>query len=181
METSTPLDESGADAIADFSQAHSEIISHLMAFSGLPIALQSSTTLDAARKLAAESLAFFHETIYAHHVEEEQLLFPEVLSRAARSAEYRQIAAAIEQLTREHRQVEAIWSGLEPALKLISEGKSLDIDSEAVHTLVLDYGAHAAFEEAEFLPLCREILRRDLAEGQFATTLNGQLDKIHPA
>ncbi len=180
METSTPLEESGAAAIADFSHAHSEIISHLMSFSCLPGALQSPALQSSARQVAAEALAFFHETINAHHVEEEQLLFPEVLSRATDGAEREQVASMIERLSLEHRQVEALWTRLEPALQQIADGRSLTLDGQAVQQLVLDYGGHAAFEEAEFLPLCREILRRNLALGEFAPTLNGQLERVHP-
>lgn len=180
MQTSNPLEEDGAAVLADFSQAHSEIISHLMAFSGLPTGLQDAAAHASARKVAADALVFFQETIFAHHVEEEQLLFPEVLARASRGVEHERIGSVIEQLTAEHRQIEALWSGLAPALRRIVAGESLDLDADAVHSLVLDYGAHAAFEEADFLPLSREILRRNAADlPEFASTLNGQLDRIH--
>lgn len=142
--------------ITDFSKSHANIISRLMKFGGLPAVLENPA---AARILAAESLRFFREAVLGHHADEERHLFPTMLVRT-QGEELQHIRKLVEQLTREHRQVEEKWAQLEPVLTQIAQGEAFDLDPAAVETLVLDYAAHAAFEETEFLPLCKTILER---------------------
>ena len=67
----------------------------------------------------------------------------------------------VDQLTAEHRVVEAAWKKMEPELKKIGKGQDSELNMEAVQHLVSQYMAHAAFEEAEFLPLAHTILGRN--------------------
>ena len=67
----------------------------------------------------------------------------------------------VDQLTREHRDIERQWSTLEPQLKKLAKGQPVEIDPQAIASLVAQYKAHAEFEEAEFLPLSARILGRD--------------------
>lgn len=144
--------------ITNFSQCHVGILSHLKAFGGLPALLEPA---EQARRIAQDTLKFFRDAVYEHHSEEERELFPAVLASASEGVELDQIKSMVERLTREHRQVEATWARLEPHLKKIAKGQSADLDTSAVQALVRDYSAHAAFEEAEFLPLCQTILSRN--------------------
>lgn len=114
----------------------------------------------AARMLASESIQFFRQAVMGHHADEERDLFPTILARTTQGAELELVRSTVERLTSEHRQVEAKWAKLEPVLIKIADGESFDLDPEEIEALVLDYAAHAAFEEAEFLPLCRTILAR---------------------
>ena len=143
--------------ITNFSKSHASIISKLMKFGGLPALL---TQPAAARMLASDSIHFFSETVLGHHAEEERDLFPMILARTIRGAELDLVRATVERLTQEHREMEAKWDALEPVLLQISNGDAFELDPAAVEALVLDYAAHAAFEEAEFLPLCKTILER---------------------
>ncbi len=158
----TPIDmpsEERSDApIANFSDCHVGILSHLAALGGLPALLEPAAR---ALKIADETLSFFRDAVYEHHAEEERELFPAVLASAAPGDELARVKALVERLTREHRQVEAAWARLTPTLKKIAKGQIVDLDSSAVEALVRDYSAHAAFEEAEFLPLCQTILSRN--------------------
>lgn len=143
--------------ITDFSQCHARIISQLMKFCSLPSLMDQPA---AARILAQETLQFFRQAVLEHHAEEERELFPTVLARAALGHEQAWVQSMVERLTREHRLTELRWSQMEPTLTQIAQGEAFDLDAAPVETLVLDYGAHAAFEEAEFLPLCQTILNR---------------------
>jgi hemerythrin-like domain-containing protein len=148
-----------ADApIAGFSQCHLGIISHLDALGELPALMEPAQR---ARKLASEMLEFFDAVILEHHAEEERELFPAVLQSAVRGTERNQVQTMIERLTTEHRQIEAWWSHLKPQLKQIAKGHDTTLDTVAVQQMVGDYHAHAAYEEAEFLPLSQEILGRN--------------------
>jgi len=143
--------------ITDFSKSHANIIAKLMKFGGLPFMLEHPA---AARILASESIQFFREAVFGHHTDEEHDLFPMILARTLHGAELELVRSTVERLTREHRQVEAKWAKLEPVLIQIANGGVFDLDPADIEALVLDYAAHAAFEEAEFLPLCKTILER---------------------
>lgn len=156
--TSTPVEERGDAPITSFSQCHVGILSHLKAFGDLPALLEPAAR---ARKIAEETLSFFQDVVLEHHAEEERELFPAVLASAAPGDELQRVKSIVDRLTREHRQVESTWAKLKPHVKKIAKGETAELDTSAVEVLVRDYGAHAAFEEAEFLPLCRTILGRN--------------------
>lgn len=144
--------------IANFSQCHVGIIGHLDKLGELPALMAPAQR---ARKLATEMLAFFDTVILEHHAEEERELFPAVLLSAVRGEERKHVQTMVERLTAEHRQIEAWWSRIKPQLKRVAKGQDADLDAVALQQMVNDYHAHAAFEEAEFLPLSQEVLGRN--------------------
>ncbi|MBL8351069.1 MAG: hemerythrin domain-containing protein [Burkholderiaceae bacterium] len=146
------------DPISDFSQCHVGITNKLQALAGLPALLGPAAQ---ARRLAAESLAFFADVIDEHHGAEERELFPAVLASATKGDERSRVQALVERLTAEHRLIEAQWARLVPGLKAVAKGHDCDLEAGAVQRLVDLYLAHAAFEEQEFLPLSHTILSRD--------------------
>ena len=89
------------------------------------------------------------------------LLFPAVIASAQAGEELSRVKAMTQRLTQEHRMVEALWKSLESGLKRVAKGQSTDLDVSAVQRLVSEYTAHAAYEEAEFLPLSEKILSRN--------------------
>ena len=158
-ENNVPDTGSTPDApIANFSQCHVGIISHLDALGELPALIEPAQK---ARKVAADMLVFFDAVIVEHHGEEESDLFPAVLKSAAAGQEKDHVKTMVERLTAEHRQIEAWWSRIKPQLKQIAKGHDTTLDAIAVAQLVKEYHAHAQFEEAEFLPLSQQILGRD--------------------
>jgi Hemerythrin HHE cation binding domain len=144
--------------LTNFSQCHAGILGHLDQLAGLPALLEPVAR---ARRVAHETVDFFHRVILEHHAEEERELFPAVLASAQRGAERDQVQDLIDRLIAEHREVEAIWARLEPALKAVAKGKDTDLDPLAVRLLVETYTLHARFEEAVFLPLSQTILGRN--------------------
>ncbi len=151
------LDKAETTTKVDYSQCHSEIITSLMKFSHLPSLLERSARVRAA---AQEAMEFFRGTVHEHHSEEEWDLFPAVLDHATPGEEFERVKAMVNRLTMEHRLVESLWTQIEPDLEKMARGEPGQVDQAIVETIVLDYGAHAAYEEAEFLPLCRHILGR---------------------
>lgn len=160
MSTTHPTAKAGGkDApIENFSQCHVGIISHLDALGELPALMAPARR---ARTLAGDMLAFFDAVILEHHCEEERELFPAVLLSAVRGQEHDHVSAMVDRLTAEHRQIEAWWARIKPQLKQIAKGHDADLDTVAVQQMVSDYHAHAAFEEARFLPLAQETLGRN--------------------
>lgn len=152
-----PVLEPG-DPLDRFSQCHTGILRQLQALDGLPALARAAVQ---ARQGADETLRFFRDVVHEHHAQEEQELFPAVLASATAGDERTRVQRIVERLTQEHRQVEAAWAQLEPALKALAKGRDAEVDAAAVATLVRDYQAHAAFEEREFLPLSETILGRN--------------------
>jgi hypothetical protein len=162
---SSPSAASAADTpepIAGFSRCHEGILQHLDALAGLPALLVAATR---ARDIAAGTLRFFRDVVLEHHQEEERELFPAVLASAAPGTERDQVRAIIEQLTQEHREVEAAFVALEPDLKHIAKGHDTalaasEFDAQ-VRLLITRYQGHASFEETDFLPMSERILGRN--------------------
>jgi len=144
--------------ISNFSNCHEGILICLQQMGELPAL---ALTAERARKLAGDTRTFFRDVVHEHHQEEERALFEAVLASAEPGQELDQVTAITLRLTREHRQVEAGFAKLEPELKKMTKGLACDIDRAAVATLVREYRAHAAFEEAEFLPMAQRILSRN--------------------
>jgi hemerythrin-like domain-containing protein len=157
MNTATPLDNDDAP-ISSFSNCHVGILKRLQALDELPALLEPAAR---ARQIAEQSLEFFREAIFEHHLEEERELFPAVLASAHAGEEHDKVKAMAQRLTNEHRLVEGLWKRLESGLKRVAKGQSTDLDVSDLQRLVTDYAAHAAFEEKEFLPLAETILGRN--------------------
>lgn len=152
-----PMDADNAP-INNFSHCHEGILRHLTAMEDLPALAEAA---ERARQVAESTRNFFRDVIFNHHEEEERVLFEAVLASAEPGEELAQVKSVTERLTREHRQVEAMWAKLEPQLKKMAKGQPVAIDPVALQQLVAQYQAHAAFEESLFLPLSETILSRN--------------------
>lgn len=154
MPTPTPHDA----PIQSFSNCHEGITAQLHELARLPGLLEPARQ---ARQIAQGLLKFFRDVVMEHHAEEERELFPAVLASATAGDEHDRIAAIVARLTAEHRRVEATWHALEPAIKRAARGEDTALDGADVAALVADYRGHAAYEEAQFLPLAQQILGRN--------------------
>lgn len=154
MNTTVNTDE----PLNNFSDCHAGIVKRLTALDELPALLEPAAR---ARQIAEESLEFFREAIFEHHLEEERELFPAVIASAQPGAELERVKAMAKRLTDEHRAIEVLWKQLEKGLKPVAKGQSTKLDVSELHRLVTEYKAHAAYEETEFLPLSEEILGRN--------------------
>ena len=144
--------------IGHFSHCHVGILSQLSRMNELPALLAPAAL---ARKTAEQSIAFFSKGMYVHHKEEEQELFPAVRSSAHAGPERLRVDSLIEQLTAGHRELEALWESIAPALNKVAKGQETKLDEAALTRLVQQYRAHAQLEENEFLPLAETILGRN--------------------
>jgi hemerythrin-like domain-containing protein len=144
--------------IADFSQCHSGIFKKLDVLAELPALLAPAVR---AREIAEQSLEFFREAIFEHHLDEERELFPAALADAVKGEEYDKVQFMVARLTVEHRDLETIWKRLESGLKMVAKGKDSSINVMDIEVLVSRYRAHAQYEETEFLPLAQAVLSRN--------------------
>ena len=108
-ETTAPID--------DFSECHAGIVAHLNQLDSLVPLLEPAMK---ARRPAAEAVRFFRSAVFEHHNDEERELFPAVLANAAPGEERDRVKAVTDRLVREHRNLESLWSKLEPELQAVA-------------------------------------------------------------
>jgi hypothetical protein len=156
---STQDDVRRDDPLPDFSRSHAGILIRLEELRALPARLaEPGADRRAARVAAAQIVEFFRVAVLEHHEEEEEALFPAVARAAAPGDEASLVASLAARLAREHRQIEADWKAIEPALERIAKGRPAEIDEGVVARLCDLYAAHAQFEETGYLPLAAKIL-----------------------
>lgn len=158
MTDTAPSGHASDTPIHDFSQCHAGILQHLDVFEELPALL---APLQRARAVAQDMIGFFRDAAFEHHQDEERALFPAVLRSSEPGEEREDLARLVEALTREHRDIEAQWAQLEPALKKLAKGQLAAVDGDAVQALIAQYRAHARYEETAFLPRAEALLRRN--------------------
>lgn len=113
-----------------------------------------------ARAMADGLVTMFREGVMRHHVDEETELFPAVLRAAEPGAELDQANTMVEQLVREHREMETRWNQLQPVVQAVARGETPVVDAALVEDMVQHFFAHAHFEEEHFLPLAQKVLGR---------------------
>jgi hemerythrin-like domain-containing protein len=113
-----------------------------------------------ARSAAQSVLRYFDTSGVYHHQDEDQDLFPLLRVRAAQQGRA-EIAAAIENLEREHETMDSQWHRLRQRLLAVTEGEPR-LDVEEVARFAWLYRSHMEREGAAVLPFAREAL--DAAE-----------------
>jgi hemerythrin superfamily protein len=144
--------------LTNFNHCHIGILNHIDRLSELPALLGPAML---AQKIASQAVEFFHRGMFAHHQEEERELFPAVQHSANMGEERLLVDQWVDKLKHEHRALEKLWEGLEPALKKVAKGQETQLDMANLQALVERYTAHADAEERVFLPLAEKILGRN--------------------
>jgi pyridoxamine 5'-phosphate oxidase len=113
-----------------------------------------------ARSAAQAVLRYFDTAGMLHHEDEDRDLFPVLRARAAAQGRAA-IAAAVEELEREHETIESQWRRLRGRLLAIREGQAR-LDGEEVARFAWLQRRHIDRETWALLPFAREAL--DAAE-----------------
>lgn len=148
------------EPLRQFRGSHEGILGGLQELQALP---GLAALVQRARAGAAATLDLFDRVVLRHHAEEEQELFVSVLRSCRDAREGHRVRQLIDQLTAEHRRIEALWSRVRPAVAATAAGKPHRHDAfdDEVGELVQLYRGHARLEEEVFLPLADRILGRD--------------------
>jgi hemerythrin-like domain-containing protein len=153
------VSDNNNDPLTDFSNCHVGIIKNFERLLALANTEIQSPVSKEVKQSAKKLHDFFRDVVLEHHAEEENELFTEVADSARDgSEESAKALSMIEQLTHEHRSLEAQWAAIEHDIKLLSKGKPASLNKEAAAKLAKEYLAHANFEELAFLPLSAELL-----------------------
>jgi len=110
-----------------------------------------------AREAAQAVMRYFDRAAVDHHADEEQDLFPALLESMAGSDAVC-LRELIEQLTRQHRELETLWQALRRVLARIAAGNPVALDMALVQRLVTAYEQHLAREDTELLPMAARLI-----------------------
>jgi hemerythrin superfamily protein len=144
--------------LTNFSHCHIGILHQIDRLSSLPDLLGPAML---AKRIASQSVEYFHHGMHAHHEEEEKELFPAVQQSSQAGEERQLVDQLVQNLVKDHRALEKLWADIEPALKKVSKGQEAPLDIVKLEELVRRYTAHADAEERVFLPLAERVLGRD--------------------
>ena len=113
-----------------------------------------------ARAAAASVVRYFETAAKDHHADEEEDIFPALMESMAGSDAVclRELTA---RLSAEHRELEAHWQRLRPALERVAANESASLAASDVEALVGLYERHIAREELELLPMAARLLTDD--------------------
>ena len=163
MEAKTMAQEPGPSfdqPLEQLATCHERIEEKLIVLEGLAPYLEKSGCDADARAAAQLILRYFDTAGVFHHQDEDEDLFPLLRARAAAQGRP-EIAAAIEELEREHESMDAQWRRLRQRLLAVTEGEPR-LAIEEVTRFAWLYRSHMDRESEAVLPFAREAL--DAAE-----------------
>jgi hemerythrin-like domain-containing protein len=143
-----------ADPLERLAACHERVEEQLQAL--VRLAHRASAT--AAGAAAAQSALDFFETSGAqHHRDEDEDLFPLLRARAAALGRI-EVAAAVDEIEREHATLDAQWRRLREGLSAIAARRHARIDAGEAGRFAWLYRRHMDRESQLVLPFAREIL-----------------------
>lgn len=145
------------DGFEVLDACHRETIVKLGQLAALVAGLGDGEPDAAARTLAREIVRFFTTTARQHHLDEEQHVFPELLTRGSD-----EVVQAVRRLRQDHGWLEEDWLELEPQLDALASGQSwVDraVLREGVEIFVALSRDHVTLEESFIYPQARAMLR----------------------
>jgi hemerythrin-like domain-containing protein len=135
---------------------HGRIEERLGTLEKLAERLASQGSDATAQSAARDVLRYFDTSGALHHQDEDEDLFP-LLRDLAASQGRSEIAAAIEELEREHGTMHALWSMLRKRLERVALGEAR-LDAGDVARFAWLYRRHMDREAAAVLPFARQAL-----------------------
>jgi hemerythrin-like domain-containing protein len=118
---------------------------------------------DDAHQAAENVMRYFDTAGRHHHEDEEQDVFPRVLSSVP--PEKRDAARAlITRLEQDHRRMDEAWRELRSVLERIAARESVSLSPAVVERFSALYAEHIAVEEDQFLPLADSVLSGEVEE-----------------
>jgi hemerythrin-like domain-containing protein len=111
-----------------------------------------------ARQAATAVMRYFDTAAVDHHADEEENLFPELSQVSQGEDKAPGLAALIQVLCAEHRQLEARWQVLRGALAALAAGDASRLSPSLVSDFVGAYRRHIDCEDRVLLPLAQRVL-----------------------
>jgi hemerythrin-like domain-containing protein len=140
---------------------HGRIERHLQALEKLARRVAAGVPDGAAGSDAKAVLRYFDTAGAQHHRDEDEDLFPLLRARAAALGRI-EVAAAIDELEREHATLDAQWRRLREALSAVAAlREAAGIDAGEAERFAWLYRRHMDREALLVLPFARETLQKE--------------------
>jgi hemerythrin-like domain-containing protein len=139
-----------AEPFAALDACHQEVMGALQRFSDFLDHLDDHGVDQTAREQASALVAFFTQTARQHHADEEQQVFPSLLTSGDT-----ELVQHVRRLQQDHGWLEEDWIELSPQLDAVSQGYSwYDIDAlrHGVSVFTALYHDHIDLEESLIYP-----------------------------
>jgi hemerythrin-like domain-containing protein len=157
MGTTTAQDSAGiADPLAMLSACHARISHHCEALRRLADQAAGRAPDGAAREAAAQLIPELDASIREHRADDDEL-FPALIEAMAGSDAVC-LREMTEQLTDQHRELEARWRRVRGQLARVAAGEPASIDAEEVDAWVALCERHTGREQRELLPMAARLL-----------------------
>ena len=145
------------DPLEALARCHEGIDAQLAALDRLTRHVASRGSDAIAAEAAKQVLRFFDTSAMHHHCDEDEDLFP-LLRRRAGALGRAEVAAAIDELEREHATMDRQWRRLREKLSAIAAAQAARFDKDEVERFAWLYRRHMDQESLLVLPFAKEAL-----------------------
>jgi hemerythrin-like domain-containing protein len=145
------------EPLARLESCHERIEQRLLTLEQLAGHLPAHGSDGIAKATARDVVRYFDGEGARHHADEDGDLFPLLRGRAGALGRS-EIAAAIDELEREHGVMERQWQRLRQKLEVVAAGGSPAFDEDEVARFAWIYRSHMEREGRLVLPFAREAL-----------------------
>lgn len=150
----------GFDAPLDLLAAcHGRIEQQCATLEKLLAHLQRHGNDAAARQAGASILKYFRQAAPLHHQDEEENLFPLLLTRLDDA--HAPLRELLTLLAGQHRAIDGLWARLEGELEAVVQGASAQLPNALAEEFAARNRAHLALENSKVLPAARALLTPD--------------------
>jgi hemerythrin-like domain-containing protein len=146
------------------ASCHERIEAQLRSLEQLAARLPAGGADPVAQGAAKDVLGYFETAAAQHHRDEDDDLFPLLRSRAGALGR-NEVAAAIDELEREHATMESQWGRLRGALGAIAAAGKAEFGAHDVERFAWLYRRHMERESLLVLPFAREVLTQEERAG----------------
>lgn len=146
-----------ADPLAGLESCHERIEARLATLEKLAAHLTARHPDGIAKVIARDVVRYFDGEGARHHADEDGDLFPRLRSRAGALGRI-EIAAAIDELEREHGVMERQWQRLRHKLDAVAAGGSPAFEEDEIARFAWIHRRHIERETRLVLPFAREVL-----------------------
>jgi len=144
------------DPLEMLRACHGRIEAQCVTLGRLVVYLSAHRCDEQAVQAAHAILRYFDTAGQHHHQDEEQDLFPQLLSTQNRNA-----TLLVTRLLLEHQGLETAWRNLRPLLISITDGDARTLDRRIVEHFIEVYARHIETENGSLLPMAATMLNTD--------------------
>jgi hypothetical protein len=143
--------------LAILAAGHERLEAQLEALRGLCAHLPTHGCDEQAQQAATNAVHYFDAAVRLKHEDEKRDLLPSLMA-AALGENTKRVELLMQQVERQHRDMEQAWMLLKGSLTTISHGEPASVSETEVGHFVVSCRAHITLEKKELIPLAMVLL-----------------------